>query len=268
MTMAALLYDRGVMPISTDLVAPRKTLINPFHHHDIVCGKTFDYYSSTTITGGFQVLTRNAYGAIKGAVLMHSPGMKRSGSIAHCVEFAGKPYILTTNSGFLVADATFSLYSGNRVLAECVKIGKKWTPSRTVECGDGNLYFSTHGGGDFSLPGLDTWRVLDFSIPEFSHTSSYMCASGATGMIYCIVGCNGGRTISARDPRTPTATQLDHDIMSISDVDGVVYAKVSGGNDIVAVCIYDERANALVGTTAIVDANVTGICRLNPKKYI
>jgi hypothetical protein len=263
--MAALLYDEYVMPISTDASVPRKTRINPLNHHDIVCGKTFDYYTSTSMTGGFQVLTMGTEGAIKSGVLMHSPSLTRGDSIDYCIEFAGKPHIMSLVAGY--HRTIFSVYDGKRMLAEYVKLGINWSPSRAVECDDGNLYFSTHCGGDFSLPELDTWRVLDFRLPGVTHTGSHLCASGTNGAIYCIMGWIGGRVLSARDPRMPSATHLCHSLVNITNVDGIVYATVSGDDEVVAACIYDERADAMIGTTAIVDANATGICRLVPKKY-
>jgi hypothetical protein len=152
---------------------------------------------------------------------------------------------------------------------------KPWVYQYSAEGDDGKLYFASYYYGDFTIPGIDDWCALDFTVPEMGSEKSQqpwatsICAGGHGEFYHVTMSAaeNGGRCLLMRDPRAPRASYMDHELTGITNVDGTLYAKMPGKGIAVSVCIYDERANAMIGTTALVDARSSGICRLNPRKY-
>jgi hypothetical protein len=267
--MAAWVYSEAMfMPISTGEVSVRLArLCSDNYNHDIRCGRTLDYYSMTQHPEP-RIITTDQYGTLCD-MMLPLKSIPLTGSY-ECVEFGGKLYMIASMH-FRPCYRDYAVVgTDSRILARG-RINYRQTTTG-AECDNGKLYFATYGV-DSVMADMPDWHFLDISLQGYNREDGQRGASicrGENGCVYYVDdGVTTSRVVSARDPRCPKARLVDHDrVWGMTNVDGTMYAKVYDSvYTVCAIYIYDERADAMIGTTAIASAYSSGICRLNPKKY-
>lgn len=268
--MAGLVYNKSILPISTGITAPRPAGIDHEEMpHLITCGKTLDYY--VRVDRKFMAIQRDASGTLRNATLWRSKCFQNLATLVQtavsCVEYANNTYMIHEFGN------DFSVESERGLATRLTTSVKPWRTSSSAECNDGKLYFATYGGSDFPVPGMDNWHALDFKATMDTGPTGFIgshMSAGDNGQVYCICDVGKDLTLIARDPRAPRATfplgTIGH-VVGIYNVDDVLYLRLyDEHNDsrVAMVHIYDERANALIGTTAVINTKAVGVCRLEP----
>lgn len=224
--------------------------------------------------------TRNYIGvpyAAMNTVFELGPGLaSMRTSLGHRKAYSATRYVEYEGDIWGVSSQSSDITLFKKGYSSTVHVEPRWHVSQRITSGeDGKLYFGDILSGDLPIGRVHGWYMINMVPPDcyadnnpFADCPLRFCAGDANNL-YCSTALRPKSSGSAiklaltmRDPRCESATYTGHSgVISISNVDGVIICEQ---NDMIN--IYDERANAMVGTGICADNYIGAVRYIAPPK--